>query len=50
MGQSDIDLVQEIGKRITTVTQDIRETMFLISVAAYSAPKGAECDRFPEYV
>jgi len=27
-GQSAIELVQEIGKRITTVTEDTRETTF----------------------
>jgi len=27
-GQSAIELVQEIGKHITTVTEDTRETMF----------------------
>jgi len=39
-GQSAIELVQEIGKRITTVTEDTRETMFLFQRLSIALQKG----------
>jgi len=39
-GQSAIELVQEIGKRITTVTEDTRETMFLFQRPSIALQKG----------
>ena len=39
-GKSDIELVQEIGKRITTATEDTRETMFLIQRLSIALQKG----------
>ena len=39
-GQSAIELVQEIGKHITTVTEDTRETMFLFQGLSIGLQKG----------
>jgi len=39
-GQSAIELVQEIGKRITTVIKDTRETMFLFQRLSIALQKG----------
>jgi len=39
-GQLAIELVQEIGKRITTVTEDSRETMFLFQRLSVVLQKG----------
>jgi len=39
-GKSAIELVQEIGKRITTVTEDTRETMFLFQRLSIALQKG----------
>jgi len=39
-GQSAIELVQEIGKRISTVIEDTRETMFLFQRLSIALQKG----------
>jgi len=39
-GQSAIELIQEIGKRITTVTEDTRETVFLFQRLSIALQKG----------
>ena len=39
-GQSAIELVQEIGKRISIVTEDTRETMFLFQRLSIALQKG----------
>jgi len=41
--QSTIELIQEIGRHITAVTEDTRETVFLFQ--RFSASKG-ECGRY----
>jgi len=46
--QSATVLVQEIGRRITAVTEDTRETV-LVSALIYSASK-AEYGRLPGYI
>ena len=38
-GQSAIEFVQEIGKRITTVTEETRETMFLFQWLSIACQK-----------
>jgi len=49
--QSAIELVQEIGKRITTVTEDTRETMFLFQRLSVVLQKGnAVAFQTPEYI
>jgi len=40
MGQSAIELVQEIGKHTTTVTEYTRETMFLFQRLSIVLQKG----------
>ena len=45
-----IELTQEIGRHVTTVTEDTRETTFLfqLSTSVHGSPTG-ECGLLPEY-
>jgi len=47
--QSAIELIQEIGRRITAVTEDTRETVFLFQPLIYCSSK-VECGRLPGYI
>ena len=41
-----IELVQEIGRRTTVITQDTRETVFSVSTPVHSSAAG-ECGLLP---
>jgi len=47
--QSAIQLIQEIGRHITAVTEDTRETVFLFQALSIALQKG-ECGRLPDYI